>query len=81
MRKIAHFSYQIPTRTTLMKRLKAGFLIREMFERFAMKANATLSPDRSIFVYSAHDITIVNVMRALNLTEVIAAIFANFKNI
>lgn len=72
LRKIAHFSYQLDTPNKLMQRLKVGFLIRDMFERFAMKANATLSPDRSIFVYSAHDITIVNLMRALNLVEVIA---------
>lgn len=61
-----------------MAKLKAGFLIREMFERFAMKANATLSPDRSIFMYSAHDITIVNLMRALNLVEVIASMCVSF---
>lgn len=58
-----------------MQRLIAGWLVREMFERFAMKANATLSPDRSMFVYSAHDITIVNLMRTLNLDEVIAAVY------
>lgn len=53
-----------------MKRLKAGFLIRGIFERFAMKANATLLPNRSIFMYSKHNITIINLMQALNLVEV-----------
>lgn len=29
----------------------------------------TLSPDRSLFVYSAHDVTLVNMMRALDIVE------------
>lgn len=57
--------------TKLMARLKAGFLIREIFNRFTMKRDLTLSPDRSLWIYSAHDLTIMNILAALDLYEVI----------
>lgn len=65
---MAQFSFQMKTRTRLMARLSIGFLLREMFERFQMKANGTLN--RKMFIYSAHDLTIVSLLRALNLAEV-----------
>lgn len=59
------------TETTLMKRLKSGFLIRDMLEHLRMKINSTLSPDRSLWVYSAHDFTIYNLRYSLSLYRVI----------
>lgn len=59
------------TNTKLLARLKAGFLIREIFERFTMKKDSTLTPNRVLWVYSAHDETIINVLNALNLFEVL----------
>lgn len=58
------------TRTPLMARLKAGFFIREMFDRFKNKSNGNLNPDRSMWIYSAHDGTIVNILTTLGLFEV-----------
>lgn len=52
MEKMASFSFSMATNTELLARLKAGFLIREIFDRFTMKANSTLRPDRSLWVYS-----------------------------
>lgn len=70
MEKLAGFCGAMPTNTKLLARLKAGFLIREILERFAMKMNSTLSPDRSLWIYSAHDTTIGNVLNALGLFKV-----------
>lgn len=53
-----------------MARIKSGFLIKEMFERFAQKMNQTLKPDRSLWIYSAHDATIANLLNSLGLFEV-----------
>lgn len=33
------------------------------------KRSHLLVPERSIFVYSGHDVTLVNLMRALDITE------------
>lgn len=48
-----------------MARLKSGFLFKEILDHFSMKINSTLKPDRSLWVYSAHDITIINLLNSL----------------
>lgn len=58
------------THTNEMKKYRAGFLIKEILDRFKIKSQSLLQPDRSIWIYSAHDTTIVNVLNALNLYEV-----------
>lgn len=59
-----------PVNTKLLARLTTGFLIREILERFTMKKDSTLSPDRSLWVYSAHDETIFRILMSLRLYEV-----------
>lgn len=34
-----------------------------------LKTTESLKPDRSTFIYSGHDVTLVNVMRALQIIE------------
>ena len=56
--------------TNEMKKNRAGFLIKEMYDRFKNKSLSLLKPDRSVYIYSAHDTIIVNILNALNLYEV-----------
>lgn len=70
MHKLANFCFAMDANTKLLARLKAGSLVREILERFTMKKDATLSPDRSLWIYSAHDSTIANVLNTLDLFEV-----------
>lgn len=44
-------------------------MLTEITDHMVKKRSNTLSPDRSVFVYSAHDVTLVNLMRALNIVE------------
>ncbi len=55
--------------TPELARLKSGFLIKEMMERFNQKINSNLKPDRSLWLYSANDFTIANVLNAFGLFE------------
>lgn len=41
----------------------------EIVDNMIKKRTRTLTPDRSVFVYSAHDVTLVNLMRALDIVE------------
>lgn len=66
----ANFLFKISTITTEMARLRFGFLIREILDRFSAKVNSTLTPDRSIWIYSAHDATLAGILNALQLFEV-----------
>lgn len=60
----------IHTATDQMKKIKAGYLLKTIFDRFTNKTQSTLKPDRNIWMYFAHDITIVNVLNSLGLFEV-----------
>lgn len=70
MEKMAYFHFAMATNTRQLARLKVGFLIREILERFIMKKDSTLSPNRSIWIYSAHDSTIASLLNSLGLFEV-----------
>lgn len=64
--------YGLFTQTTEMKRLRSGFLLKEILDRFTNKTLSTLSPDRNLWLYFAHDITLSNMLNSLGLYKVIA---------
>ncbi|XP_031638619.1 lysosomal acid phosphatase-like [Contarinia nasturtii] len=61
--------YKMFTYTTEMKKLKAGFLLKEILYRCTEKTQSKLSPDRSLWIYSGHDITIANLLNSLGLYD------------
>ncbi|XP_055296490.1 testicular acid phosphatase homolog isoform X2 [Sitodiplosis mosellana] len=67
MEYMAKFYFQMGSATPQLARLRTGFLIKEMLERFTQKINATLSPDRSLWLYSSHDLMISNMLNTLGL--------------
>lgn len=68
---ISFYQLLLNTATTEMKRLKSGFLLKEIFDRFTNKSQSTLSPDRSLWMYFGHETTIANMLNTLGLyTEV-----------
>lgn len=67
---VANRDFQLQTNTPELARLKSGFLIREILDRFSQKMKSQLNPDRSLWLYSAHDTTVANILNALGLFEV-----------
>lgn len=61
--------YPLHTSTTITKKIKAGYLIKSIFDRLASKSKSTLSPNRTLWMQFAHDMTLVNVLRGLDLYE------------
>lgn len=57
--------------STEMKMIRSGYLLKEILDRFSSKIQRTLSPDRSLWMYFAHDTTIANMLNSLGLFEVI----------
>lgn len=53
-----------------MKTAKYGFLMKEMFDRFRNKTMSRLVPDRSLWLYSAHDLIIYGVLHFLGIPQV-----------
>lgn len=68
---LAAFHLQSFTHSTELKKLEAGYVIKEMLDRFRNKTESRLEPNRSLWIYAAHDLTIVNILNALNLYRVI----------
>lgn len=71
---LAAFHLQSFTHSTELKKLEGGFLIKEMLDRFTNKSQSLLEPNRSLWIYAAHDITLVNLLSALNLYDVMTYI-------
>lgn len=70
MEYIAQFDYKTYADTPDLARLKSGFLLKEMLKHFSQKINSTLKPNRSLWLYSGHDLTILNMLNSLGLFEV-----------
>lgn len=62
--------YALFTATTEMKKLRSGYLFLDILDRFKNKTLSILSPNRSLHLYFAHDITISNMLNSLGLYKV-----------
>lgn len=49
--------------------LIVGLLIGQMVDHMQMKSKNALTPDRKLWIYSAHDETVANLLMTLNLFE------------
>lgn len=67
---LALFHFKIFTPTIEMKKLKSGFLLKEILDRFIAKTQAIRPPDYSLYMYFAHDNTIANMLNSLGLYSV-----------
>lgn len=63
--------FQIYTMTPELARLNYGFLLRDILDRFDEKIQGTLTPNRSLWIYFAHDTTIGSILNMLGLFDVI----------
>ncbi|XP_063704705.1 prostatic acid phosphatase [Culicoides brevitarsis] len=69
MKPISGRSFATYTYTRPLARLKSGPLLKEMLERFTNKTHKRLSPDRKVWMYSAHDTTVGNILNTLKVFE------------
>lgn len=60
--EVANSDFLESTATRELARISTGFLIYDILHRCSSKAKNKLSPDRSLWFYSAHDSTIANVL-------------------
>lgn len=74
---LAKLWYTIQTYNNQLKKIKTGYLLKSIFDRLTKKMQSTLKPNRSIFMYFGHDITLVSILNSLGLYEV-SSIFRLF---
>ncbi|XP_077291034.1 prostatic acid phosphatase-like [Arctopsyche grandis] len=69
LKKIAAFSLSQITYDDFMIRMKGGPLLLDILQNMKNKRSHELKPNRKLFVYSAHDLTLVNILKALSFKE------------
>lgn len=65
MLPLAERSLALFTETPFMKKIKGGSIVTDIVDKMVKKRSGL--QNRSIFVYSAHDITLVNFMNAIGI--------------
>lgn len=65
-----NIAFALNTYTRKLARLKAGPLLKDILTRFETKFRNELKPDRTLFIYSAHDTTVANLLNTLKLFQV-----------
>lgn len=68
-------AYTIDTSTKFLAKIKGGFLLKDILDRFTNKSKSILDPDRKLWVYSGHDSTICRLLNTLGILEVYAQNF------
>ncbi|XP_011700111.1 PREDICTED: prostatic acid phosphatase [Wasmannia auropunctata] len=69
LKPLAVLSFMTGAYNEILKKLKSGPLLKQMIDHMALKAQRTLRPDRKLWIYSAHDQTIGNLLMTLDLYE------------
>lgn len=71
LRQVNLAAYTLQSKHPQLARLKFGWLLRDIFERFEAKAAGQLVPvRRSMWMYSGHDVTIAGLLNTLGMYNV-----------
>lgn len=65
--------FSVWTSTDTLKKIRSGFLLKDMLDRFSKRLNPTTATDRSLrmYLYFAHDITIADMLDSLGIHMVV----------
>lgn len=66
---ISGFSFAVGTYTRLLARLKSGPLLKDILHHYKNKTEKVLSPNRNLWLYSAHDTTVASMLNTLGVFE------------
>ncbi|KAJ3664867.1 hypothetical protein Zmor_000406 [Zophobas morio] len=67
MEEAASVDYEFSTANPTLKKLSAGFLLKKILQDSVSKQNGTLSDERKVFLYSAHEFNVATMLRTLNV--------------
>nr|BAN20384.1 acid phosphatase-1 [Riptortus pedestris] len=69
LREVSAFSFGLYTYNKHLQRLKNGPLLKDMIQHMDEKINGKLDPNRNLWVYSAHDTTVANMLNTLGVFD------------
>lgn len=62
--------YYISADTKFMAKFMSGFLLKDILDRFTVKTENTLTPNRHLWMYSTHDSTLFSFLQSLDMSDV-----------
>ncbi|KAG4066571.1 hypothetical protein HA402_007207 [Bradysia odoriphaga] len=62
--------YTLSSGTKFLSKFSIGFFLKDILDRFTSKIQNTLTPNRKMWMYSSHDLTVFSFLRSLKLLEV-----------
>lgn len=69
LKSLAAKSFTVSAYNKILQRLKSGLLLGEMIDHMEKKSKNALVPDRKVWMYSAHDETLANMLMTLNIFD------------
>lgn len=69
MLPVAARNLELITETQYMKKMKGGAFLTDLIDRLVANFEENSKKNQKIFIYSAHDVSLVNIMRALEVTD------------
>lgn len=63
-------TFMLDTSTPFLAKIKGGYLLKDILDRFTNKSKSILHPNRKLWVYSGHDTTISRILNTLGVLEV-----------
>lgn len=69
LKSLTAFGFTIDAHNKILQKLKMGSLLGEMINHMVKKSQNALKPNRKVWIYSAHDQTVANMLMTLNLFE------------
>ncbi|XP_012152497.1 prostatic acid phosphatase isoform X2 [Megachile rotundata] len=69
LKSLAAKSFTVSAYNKILQRLKSGLLLGEMIDHMEKKSKNALVPDRKVWMYSAHDETLANMLMTLNVFD------------
>lgn len=67
---LANYWLKMITATKQLKRLRSGFLLKDILDRFKKKSHGLL-PNQVMQIYSGHEVTISSLLNSIGVFEVI----------
>ncbi|XP_015117780.1 uncharacterized protein LOC107041654 [Diachasma alloeum] len=69
MQPMVNFAFTAYAHTKILQRLRTGLLMKEMVTHMIQKSKSSLVPDRKLFMYAAHDVTVANLLMTLGVFD------------
>jgi len=67
LKEVSELSFLLPSYNPILKKLSSGVLLNEIVNHMKLKQSNKMKPDIKLWIYSAHDTNVANLLNSLNV--------------